>query len=264
LLSRPMFGRLAGVAAQSANDAARLALLGAPPPAVVGNIKFDASIAAKMFELGAGFRLRFGPSRSVWVAGSTRDGEEALILDALARRPLPDAALLVIVPRHPQRFAAVADMLRARGLPFVRRSEGTGAPVPRDIGVVLGDSMGEMPAYYCAADTAFVGGSLLPFGGQNLIEPLAVGTPVLIGPHTYNFAEATSYAIAAGAARRVADADALIAAVAEVLSDEALRESMREAALRFHAEHRGAADRLWQWLAPQLPPPSGINREAAG
>src|SRR5207253_5241188 len=162
--------------------------------------------------------------------------------------------LWVGVPPHPPRFAAVADMLRARGMPFIRRSEATGAPVPCDIGVVLGDSMGEMPAYYCAADIAFVGGSLLPFGGQNLIEPLAVGTPVVLGPHTYNFAEAASSAIAAGAARRVADADALIAALAELLSDGGRQASMREAARRSPAEHRGAADRLWQWLAPRFPP----------
>ena len=106
-----MFGRLAGVAAQSSEDAARLASLGAPPPTVVGNIKFDVTIAEEMIELGKGLRLRFGPSRPVWIAGSTREGEEALILDAMARRPLSRETLLVIVPRHPQRFAAVADML---------------------------------------------------------------------------------------------------------------------------------------------------------
>ncbi len=250
-LSRPMLGRLAGVAAQSAADAARLAELGAPEAIVTGNLKFDVTIPSAALELGAGFRTRFGAMRPIWLAASTRDGEEALLLDALARRALPGNPLLVLVPRHPQRFATVAELLRARSVPFVRRSEG-GAPVPADIGVVLGDSMGEMPAYYAAADVAFVGGSLLPLGGQNLIESLAVGTPVLIGPHTFNFAEATAGAIEAGAALRVADADALVAALAALFVDPGRRQAMGLAARAFHALHRGAADRLWDWLAPQL------------
>jgi 3-deoxy-D-manno-octulosonic-acid transferase len=250
-LSRPMLGRLAGVAAQSAADAARLAELGAPATIVTGNLKFDVTIPASALELGAGFRTRFGATRPIWLAASTRDGEEALLLDALARRTLPGNPLLVLVPRHPQRFATVAELLRVHGVPFVRRSEG-GAPVPADVGVVLGDSMGEMPAYYAAADVAFVGGSLLPLGGQNLIESLAVGTPVLIGPHTFNFAEATAGAIDAGAALRVADADALVNALAALLADPGRRQAMGLAARAFHALHRGAADRLWDWLAPQL------------
>ena len=250
-LARPMLGRLTGVAAQAAADAARLAELGAPEPVVTGNLKFDVTIPPAALELGSGFRTRFGASRPIWVAASTRDGEEALLLDALARNPLPPDSLLVIVPRHPQRFATVAELLSARGVPFVRRSAG-GAMVPADIGVVLGDSMGELTAYYAAADVAFVGGSLLPLGGQNLIEPLAVGTPVLIGPHTFNFAEATEGAIDAGAALRVGDADALLKAVADLLADPGRRQAMGLAARAFHARHQGAADRLWEWLEPQL------------
>lgn len=250
-LARPMLGRLAGVAAQSAADASRLADIGAPQPIVTGNLKFDVTIPPTMLELGAGFRARFGTSRPLWLAASTRDGEEALILDALARRPIPGNALLVIVPRHPQRFATVAELLGARGIPFVRRSAG-GAAVPADTGVVLGDSMGEMAAYYAASDVAFVGGSLLPFGAHNLIEPLAVGTPVLVGPHTFNFAEATAGAIDAGAALRVADAEALTIAVAELFANPGRRQAMGLAARAFHAQHQGAADRLWEWLQPQL------------
>jgi len=264
-LARPMLQRLSGVAAQSAADAARLSRLGAPDPIVTGNLKFDVSIPSAALELGAGFRLRFGAMRPVWLAASTRDGEEALLLDALARRSLPDNPLLVLVPRHPQRFSTVAELLRARGVPFVRRSDAS-ASVPADIGVVLGDSMGEMAAYFAAADAAFVGGSLLPLGGQNLIESLAVGTPVLIGPHTYNFAEATEGAIEAGAALRVADADALIAALAALLADPGRRQAMGLAARAFHAMHRGAADRLWTWLAPQLAArePRPPRRQAGG
>jgi 3-deoxy-D-manno-octulosonic-acid transferase len=249
-LTRPMLRRLRGVAAQSPADATRLAALGAPAPIVTGNLKYDVSIPDNAVTLGSEFRLRFGALRPVWMAASTRDGEEALILDAMARSPTPAGSLLVIVPRHPNRFAVVAELLRSRGIPFVRRSEN--ASVPADIGVALGDSMGEMSAYYAASDVAFVGGSLLPLGGQNLIEPIALGIPVLIGPHTFNFSEATAGAIAAGAARRVADADELSRAVRDLLSDPARRRAMGDAARTFHAAHQGAVQRLWSWLQPQV------------
>ncbi len=249
-LSRPMMASLAGVAAQSEADAARIAALGAPSPAVLGNLKFDIDIADTALALGREFRLRFGETRPVWLAASTREGEEALILDAIAAHGLPPATLTVIVPRHPQRFAEVATLLRERGVPFVRRSDN--APVPDDIDVVLGDSMGEMTGYCAAADVVFIGGSLLPLGGQNLIEPIALGRPTLVGPHMFNFADATDKARAAGAALEVADAGALVEAVGGLLGDSARRAAMGKAALEFHAAHRGAADRLWRWLAPKI------------
>jgi len=249
-LARPMLASLAGIAAQSAADAARFSALGAGAPVVTGNLKFDLEIPQASLALGRELRLRCGAERPVWVAGSTRDGEEALILDALDRGALPAATLTVIVPRHPQRFDAVAQLLRQRGIPFARRSDN--APVPAGVGVLLGDSMGEMLGYYAAADVVFVGGSLVPLGGQNLIEPIALARPTLIGPHTFNFAEATANALAAGAAGRVDDADALVAEVGALLADRARREAMGQAALAFHAAHRGAGERLWQWLAPRL------------
>ena len=249
-LARPMMASLAGVAAQSEADAARLSALGAPKPVVTGNLKFDADIDDSALALGRELRMRFGETRPVWLAGSTRAGEETLILDALAASTLPPDTLTIIVPRHPQRFDEVAELLRQRGVPFVRRSDN--APVPADTGVVLGDSMGEMAGYCAAADVVFVGGSLVPLGGQNLIEPIAAGRPTLVGPHMFNFAEATEKALAAGAALEVADAGALVAEVASLLGDRARRDAMREAALAFHAAHRGAADRLWAWLSPQL------------
>ena len=255
-LSRPMMASLAGVAAQSEADAARIAALGAPSPAVLGNLKFDIDISDTALALGREFRLRFGESRPVWLAASTREGEEALILDAIAARGLPPATLTVIVPRHPQRFAEVATLLRERGVPFVRRSDN--AIVPADIDVVLGDSMGEMTGYCAAADVVFIGGSLLPLGGQNLIEPIALGRPTLVGPHMFNFADAADKARAAGAALEVADAGALVEAVGGLLGDSARRAAMGNAALEFHAAHRGAADRLWRWLAPRLEA-SGLN-----
>ncbi len=249
-LTRPLFARLAGVAAQSPDDAARLLALGASAPVVTGNLKFDITVPAQTRALGHELRARFGATRPVWIAASTRDGEEALILDALVQAPLPRETLLVIVPRHPQRFADVASLLASRGVPFARRSENR--QVPADIGIVLGDSMGELLAYYAAGDVAFIGGSLLPLGGQNLIEALAVGAPVLIGPHTFNFKEAAAGAVAAGAAQRVADAEALVRAVDALFRDPAQRDAMHESAGAFHAAHRGATDRLLRWLEPHL------------
>jgi 3-deoxy-D-manno-octulosonic-acid transferase len=245
-----MLASLSGVAAQSAADAARLAALGAPTPVVTGNIKFDIDIAETAISLGREFRCRFGEARPTWLAASTREGEEALIVDAMAANPLPPGTLTVIVPRHPQRFAEVAAMLQERGVPFVRRSDN--APVPADIAVVLGDSMGEMIGYCAAADIVFVGGSLLPLGGQNLIEPIAVGRPTLVGPHMFNFADATAKARDAGAALEVADPEALIEALRALLASPTRRAAMANAAREFVAVHRGAADRLWQWLHPQL------------
>jgi 3-deoxy-D-manno-octulosonic-acid transferase len=250
---RRVFATLAGAAAQTDDDAARLRALGVADAVRSGNLKFDLRLPDDIAERARELRARVGTDRPVWVAASTREDEEALIVDALRAREgaLPARTVTVIVPRHPQRFDAVAQLLRERGLPVVRRS--TGAPLPQDASVMLGDTMGELLTYYAAADVAFVGGSLVPLGGQNLIEPIAVGTPTLVGPHTFNFAEASEQAIAAGAARRVADAADLIDAVGALLRDGAARERMRAQSRAFFAKHRGAIDRLWQWLGPKLP-----------
>jgi 3-deoxy-D-manno-octulosonic-acid transferase len=250
--ARELFGNLAGVAAQGERDAHRLRALGADDVTVIGNLKFDVSVSEETRSQGRALRTRLSQARPVWVAASTRDGEEALILDALqsARAALPEGTVTVIVPRHPQRFADVAQLLRERGVRFAQRTDAE--PLPRDVDVLLGNSVGELLTYYAAADVAFVGGSLLPLGGQNLIEPLAVGTPTLIGPHTFNFADATERAMAAGAAERVADAPALVEAVGRLLRDRTRRDAMRASAQAFFAAHRGATDRLWAWLAPRL------------
>jgi 3-deoxy-D-manno-octulosonic-acid transferase len=249
-LTRPMIGALAGVAAQTRADAERLGALGATDVTVTGNLKFDVAVPDATVERGAALRARLGRDRPVWLAASTRDGEESLLLDAMANGTLPANALLLLVPRHPQRFDEVFALVRARGLACARRS-GEGS-IDATTRVVLGDTMGEMPAYCAAADVAFVGGSLLPLGGQNLLEPIAVGVPTLVGPHTFNFADATERAVEAGAARRVEDADALVREVDRLLRDPAQRAAMRAAAATFMAAHRGAADRLWGWLAPRL------------
>ncbi len=236
-LARPAFAALSGVVAQTAGDAERLTALGAAPVAVCGNLKFDVTPAPALLAQGQAWRAALA-GRTVWLAASTREGEEALLLDAWQGQ---HAALLVLVPRHPQRFDEVAALLAARGLRTVRRSEG----LPQaDTQVWLGDSMGEMVAYYALADLAFIGGSLLPLGGQNLIEAAACGCPVLVGPHTFNFLQATQDAIAAGAARRVADAGELIFTVDRLLTAKTELAAMGVAASEFSATHRGAAERM--------------------
>ena len=194
--------KLSAIAAQSTADAERLMALGGEDVSVMGNLKFDIEPPAAMLERGQQLRSQFGVDRKIFLAASTREGEEALLLDALKSLPVP-GLLTVIVPRHPQRFAEVETLLKRRGFSFQRRSENRA--IAPETQVVLGDSMGEMFAYYAACDIAFIGGSLLPFGGQNLIEACAVGKPVLIGPHTYNFAQASELAVASGAAVRVLD-----------------------------------------------------------
>ena len=232
---------LALVAAQTEADAARIRSLGAPTVEVTGSIKFDVVVPEAALATGAWLRAKMD-GRAVLLCASTRDGEEALILGACASLfTLPGAPLLVIVPRHPQRFDEVAAMALARGLSLQRRSQLGETPITAQ--VLLGDSMGEMFAYYAACDAAFIGGSLLPLGGQNLIEACALGKPVLIGPHTFNFALATEEAIAAGGALCVQDANELVSKARELLVDAPARAAMGERARAFASHHRGATAR---------------------
>lgn len=240
---------LAGISAQTEADAGRLRSLGATAVEVTGNLKFDLAPPAAQLDLGRRLKGLFSAGRPVFLAASTREGEEQIILDALRTVEAP-GLLTVIVPRHPQRFDAVAELLERRGIPYQRRSGES--PVPAHIQVVLGDSMGEMFAYYAACDLAYVGGSLLPLGGQNLIEACALGRPVLVGPHTFNFQEATRLAIEAGAARQVADGGELAQAISALLGDTAAREAMGEAGFAFTARHRGATERVMGLLEPAL------------
>ena len=236
-LTRDLLGALNIVCAQTARDAERFRQLGAPRVEVTGNLKFDRTAPEDQLKLGATLRDRFGHERHVFLAASTREGEESMVLDAIAK--VADAALLtVIVPRHPQRFDAVADLLDRAGVAFQRRSENR--PIATATRVVLGDSMGEMFAYYAACDIAFIGGSLLPLGGQNLLEACAVGKPVIVGPHTFNFEEATEQAIEAGAALRVLDPDTLATTVSTLLTDQVKAGQIGEAGRTFMTMHRGA------------------------
>jgi 3-deoxy-D-manno-octulosonic-acid transferase len=238
-LAREAFGNLTVVAAQSEPDAGRLRALGAKDVEVTGNMKFDSTPAPAMLELANVFRERYG-DRRVLLLASTREGEEPLFLDALGQG-LPGNALVVIVPRHPQRFDEVAGLLAKRGLGFVRRS--ADRAVPADVRFFLGDSMGEMAAYYASCDAAIIGGSLLPFGAQNLIEACAVGAPVIIGPSTFNFTQATELAIAAGAAVQVRDAREAVSTAGELLADAERVRAMSDAGRAFSAAHRGATVR---------------------
>ena len=240
---------LAATAAQTPADAARLRQMGADPVTVTGSIKFDVLPPPDQLAQGQLWRARFG-NRSVLLCASTRDGEEEMILAALAAVPVD--ALLLIVPRHPQRFDAVAELIGSHGLQLARRSSMGEAALPASVQVLLGDSMGELFAYYAAADLAFIGGSLLPLGGQNLIEACAVGTPVLIGPSSFNFAAVTEDAIAAGAALRVEDAPAMLASAQALLADAAVRGAMAGAARAFAAQHRGATERTMAMLESLL------------
>ena len=234
---------LALVAAQTDADAARVRSLGAPRVEVTGSIKFDVAVPPAALATGAWLREKIG-ARSVLLCASTRGGEEALILDACAALwDLPGNVLLVVVPRHPQRFDEVAAMVAGRDLALQRRSQLDELGVASATRVLLGDSMGEMFAYYGACDVAFIGGSLLPLGGQNLIEACALGKPVLIGPHTFNFALVTEEAIAAGAALCVEGSLELVSNAVKLLVDDALRSRMGGQALRFAEHHKGATAR---------------------
>jgi 3-deoxy-D-manno-octulosonic-acid transferase len=241
---------LACVAAQTEADAARIREMGAPKVIVTGSIKFDVVPPEPMIERGAVLRGQIGP-RHVLLCASTREGEEALILDAVKEAGLDDA-LLLIVPRHPQRFDEVAALVEVRGLTLARRSQIGASPLKDNVSVLLGDSMGEMFAYYAACDLAYIGGSLLPLGGQNLIEACAVGKPVLLGPHTFNFAAISEDAIAAGAALRVKDADDMIGHAARLLKNGENRFRMGSKAADFATVHRGATARTMQVLKELL------------
>lgn len=245
--------KLSLVAAQTELDAERVRSLGAEHVAVTGSIKFDVSVPAAALAKGDFLRQRIDGARprAVLLCASTREGEEALILDAFKAMPArPPGLLLLIVPRHPQRFDEVARLAATRGLTVARRSAlgQDGTDLDAGVEVLLGDSMGEMFAYYAACDCAFIGGSLLPLGGQNLIEACAVGKAVLVGAHTFNFALVSDEAVTAGAASRVADATDLLEQARRLLGDDGARAAMGAAGFKFAQQHRGATARTVELL----------------
>ncbi|MDE2119126.1 MAG: 3-deoxy-D-manno-octulosonic acid transferase [Betaproteobacteria bacterium] len=249
-LAQATCGALAGAAAQTGGDASRLRELGVRDVVVAGNLKFDRRGDAALRALGREWRE--AAKRRVLVLASTRAdrgvSEEQLLLDALPQA-LAGRALLVIVPRHQERVPALLQMLEQRGLRHGLRSQG--AP-DADMQVWVGDSIGEMPAYYAMSDAAFIGGSLLPLGGQNLIEACAESCPVVLGPHVFNFAQAMDQAEQAGAALRAGDAREVWELLLRWLDDEAALQRARAAAREFSASHRGAAQAQAYWIARRL------------
>ena len=241
-LLRPAFASLRVAFAQTPEDAVRLREAGVGDVRVQGNLKFDLAPDAALIERGRRWKRASG-SRAVVLAAVTRDGEEAMLLDAWNRVASP-RPLLVVVPRHPQRFDAVAALIASAGVTLSRRSGWPDEPPPdaASADVWLGDSMLEMPAWYALSDAALLGGSFAPLGGQNLIEAAACGCPLVVGPHTFNFADAAERAIAARAAERVVTMDDGVQRAIEIAIGVE-RSERATAALGFAAAHRGAAMR---------------------
>jgi len=251
-LLHPAVASLAAVLAQTDADAERLRASGAARVQVMGNLKFDIAARADLLTRGAAWRSAGG--RAVVLAAVTREGEEAPLLQSWATLPAPRPVLLV-VPRHPQRFDEVAALVAASDLTLQRRSAwGESPPAEAWVADVwLGDSLGEMPLYYAVADVALLGGSFAPLGGQNLIEAAACGCPLLMGPHTFNFAQAAELSLAAGASERVADIDAAARRALVLVADPAVCRLMGDRARAFAALHRGAAQRMAEAVLALVP-----------
>lgn len=241
-LTRTTLQQVSQFGVQAETDAARLRIMGAPPERVrvTGSIKFEIDLPPGLAADAAALRRRFGGDRPVWLAASTREGEEQAVLAAhralKARFP---GLLLVLVPRHPERFAGVARLSRNEGFAVERRSAQPPA-LSHDTDILVGDSMGELALFYAAADVAFVGGSLVNTGGHNVLEASAAGLPVVFGPHMFNFTDISRLILERGAGRQVADVDGLSAAVGAYLADPALRQATGEAGRRMVEENRGA------------------------
>jgi 3-deoxy-D-manno-octulosonic-acid transferase len=237
-------------AAQTEADADRLRRLGADPESVhvTGSIKFELSLPAGLRESAAALRRDLGPARPVWLAASTHEGEEEVVLAAARalKARMPDG-LLVLVPRHPERFVYAARLSRRLGFKSARRSELQG-PLDAEIEVLIGDTMGELQIFYGAVDVAFIGGSLVPTGGHNLLEAAAVGTPVVFGPHMFNFEEIGAMARERGAGVQIKSADDLAPAIFDFLENAQRRLEAGEAGKKMVEENRGALDKILQLL----------------
>lgn len=257
-LTTDALGCVSRIAAQSERDAGRLVEIGAPPDRVVltGNLKFDIEIPAGLEQEALTLRETWGPKRPVLVAGSTHPEEEPVILESFGGllQDIPEA-LLVLVPRHPDRFRSAAQAAKAAGLTVARRS----APEekPADAQCYLVDRMGELMNFYAAGDVAFVGGSLQPVGGHNVLEPAALGKPVIVGPHTSNFTDITDQLLDAGAAVRVFDAAGLRQTVRELFADEKASREMGRKGRERVKRSQGAVNRTLDIIAELLTEAAG-------
>lgn len=256
-LFTPALHCLTHIDAQTEMDAERYRALGADPArvSVMGNIKFDIEVPEKAYVDGKQLREAMG-DRPVWIAASTHAGEEEMVLDAFAkiREQLP-TLLLIIVPRHPERFDAVAELIKNRGLTVCRRSTKEDTPLAT-VNVFLGDTMGELLSFYAASDVAFVGGSLMPIGGHNVLEPAALSVPSITGPHTFNFVEIMQLMLAAEGciqlSEQLAGPEQLAEAASGLLVDPLKRKKMGDAAYQTVVSNRGAFERLWERVLPFL------------
>ncbi len=256
-LTRATLAQVRILAAQSKADAERLLKLGAAPEKVhvTGSIKFELALPASLAEAAEVLRRDWGHDRQVWVAASTHEGEEELVLAAhrqLRTQARFKDALLVLVPRHPERFGAVAKLCRKSGFNVALRSQHQGALEPA-VEVLVGDTMGELMLFYGACDCAFVGGSLVPTGGHNLLEAEALAKPVVFGPHMFNFVEITQLTLERGAGVQVADATQLASAIADFIGNANRRDRAGEAGRKMVEENRGALERTMRLLGQLLP-----------
>ena len=254
-LITPLLQSITAVVAQHIDDGARFLALGLPESklTISGNIKFDLDIDSQLQRRAQQLRNRWQSSqrRAIWLAASTHSGEDEIILKALAevRSVVETPPLLVLVPRHPERFDQVADLCISNGLTLARHSSSDAGD---DAEIILGDTMGELMAFYGACDFAFVGGSLVPTGGHNIIEPAAWGLPILTGPHLFNFTEASRLLLEADAMRVCDNADSLAQQCVELINNQPRRETMGSAAHKVAETNRGALDRLLKVIANSL------------
>lgn len=252
--TRRMLACVRMMAVQSDRDAERLMSLGVDPSLIrlTGNLKFDIRLPEGIDVAGRRLRSLWGGDRKVWIAASTHEGEEQAVLEAFMDiRHRHPTALLVLVPRHPERFSHVARLCRRAGLRVALRSEQDGElPVGTD--VLVGDTMGELLYLYAASDVAFIGGSLIPHGGQNLVEAMAVGIPAIFGPHMFNFEQSSTIALVHGAACQISGTDQLAPTVEAYLDDQSLRERAATAARKVFAENHGALEKTLDFLDHSL------------
>lgn len=254
---RTLLQRITLIAAQNEEDGERFIALGAKRSQVqvTGSLKFDISVTPQLAAKAITLRRQWAPRRPVWIATSTHDGEESIILDAhqTLLKQHPDL-LLILVPRHPERFPDAVDLVRRAGLSFTTRSSGE---VPSSgTQVVIGDTMGELMLLYGIADLAFVGGSLVERGGHNPLEPAAHAIPVLMGPHTFNFKDICARLAEASGLITVTDASSLVKEISALLNDADYRSFYGHHAVEVLYQNQGALQRLLQLLEPYLPPKS--------
>jgi 3-deoxy-D-manno-octulosonic-acid transferase len=257
-LFRDTLARTALIAAQGAGDAERFRALGADPASthITGNLKFDFELPSGTVERGQALRRRYAANRPLWVAGSTRPGEEPIVIAAQRQlRTQQPQALLVLAPRHPQRFPEVATALTQAGVSFRRRSQPEDAVADASCEVLLLDALGELLDFYAAADVAFVGGSLVPLGGHNLLEPAALGVPILTGPHYANSEAVARLLLTDGAAEVVRDPQELATRAAALLADPAARARMGAVGRAVVDSNRGALLKLLALIEPLLAQP---------